>query len=169
MAINYHDGGGNNPYVPDFTNINVVPGDLAEFAGLLDSDLKALSDTWTLLKGQLLTEAPPSDAEPPRPLDPNFAGAQSSDSPDGILEARAFRRAYVRTVDAEVRLMEDLIKGLEILRDGARMIHDGYVTSDAANATAVEGAFTAYEPWSVVNAFRELTQPDPADTRNEHG
>jgi hypothetical protein len=162
MAINYHDGGGNNPYVPDFTNINVEPADLAEFADLLDGDVRALRDTWERLRSDFA-------ALP----DPNFPGEHAGDfnyatgypaygGSGGLSEARAFNRAYFLTVDAEWRLMRDLIKGLELLRDAARTIHDDYMASDAANADDLEGAFATYDRFSVIKALGEAGQQPTA-------
>lgn len=159
MAINYHDGGGNNPYVPDFTNISVVPEDLAEFADLLDGDLAAIKDTWEQVSSDLASQPPP-----------NFPGevagsvSYASGYPQvldtgsgGLWEAGEFREAYFRTLKAREMLVEDLIRGLEILRDAARMIHDGYVVSDAANADNLTGGFAAYERSAVIEA---LDEPD---------
>jgi hypothetical protein len=157
MAINYHDGGSNSPYVPDFTNVNVEPADLAEFADLLDGDLLAIRDAWESMRNN-----------PQFQSYPNFPGEHSGEfnyatgypvygGSDGILEAREFSAAYLRTLDAERRLMVDLIRGLETLRDAARMIHDGYISSDATNAGDLDDAFAAYERSSVIEA---LGDPD---------
>jgi hypothetical protein len=170
MAINYHDGGGNDPYTPDFTSIDVVPEDLAGFADLLDGDIAAINDTWARLKSEI--GLPDDDHEESssgdgRLLNPNFPGQArySSDDPfapeltsheaGGILEGTQFGAAYGRTVLAELALMRDLIKGLKILRNAARDIHDGYVGVEAANADDVEDAFAGYEQWRVIEAFRD--------------
>lgn len=168
MAINYHDGGGKDPYAPDFTNVHVVPADLAAFADLLDDDLRAIQGTWERLRSDMLSQPPP-----------NFPGEHAGEfnyatghpvhgSSGGIHEAREFRRAYFRTVDAEMKLMEDLIKGLMIIRDAAWEIHDGYVTSDETNATALEDAFAGYEPWRVIDTFRQVRESGPPVTGGEH-
>jgi hypothetical protein len=156
-AVNTPDGGGDNPYVPNFTDLNVVPDDLAEFADLLDADLKAIMDTWARLKSEIDSQA-----------DTDFPGIPADSvsydggyrvlvytGPGGIYEAREFHGAYERTVLAKRLLMEDLIRGLETLRDAARRIHHGYVTSDAASADHLEGAFEAYDRSAVIDAFRE--------------
>jgi hypothetical protein len=134
-----------------------VPEDLAQFADLLDDDLHAIRDTWERLRSEFDKVA-----------DPNFPGssiigvayhADRAPGPlydsDGIYEAKEFYKAYERTVMAERFLMEDVIKGLETLRDGARKIHDRYVDTDAANADDLEGAFALYKPWAVTEVFEE--------------
>lgn len=159
MAINYPDGGGNNPYVPDFTNLNVEPADLSEFADLLDGDVKAIKDTWERLQSDMASQPPPNFPGE-HPVGFNHAAGYPEkiyDRSGGIYEAREFDRAYRRTVDAERMLVRDLIRGLEMLRDAARMIHDGYVASDAANVGNLEGTFAAYERSAVTEA---LGQPD---------
>jgi hypothetical protein len=160
MAVNVPDGGGDNPYAPNFTNLNVVPDDLAEFADLLDSDLKAIVDTWVRLQSDVDSQADPDFPGIPADGFTYVNGYRTSvyASPGGIYEAREFHSAYERTVLAKRLLMEDLIKGLETLRDAARKIHHGYVTSDAANADDLEGAFAAYERSAVVDAFHELDE-----------
>lgn len=157
MAINYHDGGGST-HRPD---LDVEPAHLAEFADLLDGDLIAIADAWEQWRGEL-------DSQP----DPNFPGEHGVgfgyangypeaiyDGSGGIHEARAFYRAYDRTLKAERDLMRDLITGLATLRDAARMIHDGYLASDAANADDLEGAFAAYERSAVIEALGQPDQP----------
>ena len=165
MAINYHDGGGDNPYTPDFTDINVEPADLAEFADLLDGDLQAIQDTWERLRSDVESQSYPNFPGT-YPDSVSYPGGQPPEvhsGSDGIYEATQFAVAYLRTLDAEWRLMRDLIKGLETLRDAARMIHDGYLSSDAANANDLESAFAAYERSSVIEALGEPDQPGGQD------
>lgn len=150
MAINYHDGGGNDPYSPDFTRIQVEPTDLAEFADLLDGDIRAIRETWERLWHDM--------------RDPNFPGTTPAQGTTGIPEGAALSDAYYKTFRAHISLMRDLIRGLEVLRDAARDTHEAYLRTDAANAGDVADPFENYEPWQVTEAFREQTRPSGSTT-----
>jgi hypothetical protein len=155
-------GGGGSRYLPYFSDIDVVPGDLAHFADLVEGDLGALRDAWNNAKRDM--EGQPS---------PNFPGEYAQtfhyasgypelayDGDAGIQDGREFYRAYFLTLGAELALMEDVMRGLETLSQAARMIHNDYLASDASNASSMEGAFAVYEESSVLHALGEAENPD---------
>ena len=160
MVVNYHDGGGNDPYRPDFTRVSVEPADLAEFADMLDHDIDALLETWDRLIDDLGLPSGPD--EPTTAAYPNFRG-EPGDGTGGLTEGAAFGKAYTGTFFAKLLLMRDLVRGLQILRDTAREIHESYVRTDAANASDVKNPFAAYEQWQVIEALRNQVDPqEPA-------
>lgn len=162
-------GGGGNPYTPAFSNIDVVPEDLASFARLVQGDLGAIQDAWTRLRGDMESEA-----------NPNFSGGHGNDisysngypevldnASPGIQEGQEFNRAYFLTLGAEQMLMDDVIRGFDTLHRAATMIHNDYLASDASNASSMEGAFAAYERTAVVEALGEPTPDHGGGSTNE--
>lgn len=156
-------GGGGNPYAPVFTNIDVVPEDLAGFANLVQGDLGAIETAWDRLRTDMESQA-----------NPNFSGEHGNDisyangypevldnASPGIYEGQEFNRAYFLTIGAERMLMDDVVKGYEILQRAATMIHNDYLATDAGSGTALEGAFAAYDESSVIDALdRAAIPPD---------
>ena len=157
MVINYHDGGGNDPYRPEFTRVSVEPADLADFADMLDRDIEALSETWSRIAEDF---GRPPDTAAQSAIDPNFPG-EPGDGSGGLTEGTAFNEAYYRTFGAKILLIRDLFRGLRILRDVARDIHDSYLRTDAANASDVESPFAAYEQWQVIEALNNRIYREP--------
>lgn len=154
-----YEGEPQSPYAPAFLNVDVEPQSLAHFAELVNGDLGALRNAWNNARADM-------DSGP----DPNFPGKYGRefhygngypelayDGDDGIQEGKAFYRAYFLTLGAEISLMEDMLRGLETLREAARMIHNDYLETDSSNAASVEGAFAAYERSSVLHALGEAT------------
>jgi asparagine N-glycosylation enzyme membrane subunit Stt3 len=156
-------GGGGNPYAPAFTDVEVVPEDLAHFARLVQSDLGAIQAAWNNLRTDM------ENGE-----NPNFPGGHGNDvsyangypevldnASPGIYEGQEFNRAYFLTLGAERMLMDDVVKGHEILYQAATMIHNDYLATDAGSAGGLEGAFAAYEETSVIDALdRAATPPE---------
>jgi hypothetical protein len=154
-----YEGEPRSPYSPAFLNVDVEPQSLAHFAELVNGDVGALRDAWNAAKGDMEGGA-----------DPNFPGKYSREfhygngypelayeGDGGIREGQAFYRAYFLTLGAEQSLMNDMLLGLETLREAARMIHNDYMETDASNAASVEGAFAAYERSSVLHALGVAT------------
>jgi hypothetical protein len=157
-------GGGGNGYVPpDFPDVVLEPQDLADFARQMESDLGAIRTAWDGLSGEMAEVG-----------NPNFSGGHGNDisyangypevldnASPGIYEGQEFNRAYFLTVGAERMLMDDVVKGFEILQRAATMIHNDYLATDAGSGTTLEGAFAAYDESSVIDALdRAVTPPD---------
>jgi hypothetical protein len=164
-------GGGGNPYAPVFSRIDVVPEDLAEFASLIQGDLGAIKTAWTNLKSSM------ENGE-----NPNFPGGHGSDisysngypevldnASPGIYEGQEFNRAYFLTLGAEQMLMEDVVKGFDILHRAATMIHNDYLATDSGSAGSLEGAFAAYDESNVVESLQRATTPPEQGGGNPNG
>lgn len=129
---------------PQFRDVDVVPADLSEFAQLVGGDQAAL---------QVAGQAAVDDLPPGLPNLPGSTGPG-----DGMPEGAGFLRAYFLTLGAQLALLDDTLRGLATLRDGADRIHTAYLATDLGSQGTLESAFAGYDRAAVQAAF----EPSPA-------
>lgn len=158
------DGGGGpdrGPFTPAFRDVDVVPEDLSQFAGLVSDDRDALRTSWERAREALQADG-----------DPNFAGGYPrtvslsegypvvNEGSDGIEEGGEFFRGYFLTLAAQLRLVEDVLAGLATLQQAASTIHDDYLAGDTGSAGTLDGTFAAYERSAVERALDDVRAVD---------